>query len=290
MNLSLFGPLGRPGGACERDARARGATPLIVGYGGGVNSLAVLLGLRERGIRPDLVSFADTGDEHRETYSFLSDVLVPWLAANDLPPLTIVKNAAPMHGDKSLGEESLRRKTLPSRAFGMSSCAFRWKIEPQNKFLNHWQPAIDAWARGEKPIKILGYDAGETHRSDVEQDKKLRYWYALREWDWDRATCEKKIRDAGLPLPPKSSCVYCPSKKKSEILAFAKRDPEAFAYALKIEATALSNTENPLTDVKGLGRTFAWRDLVQADPATLAKMPEATVESCTICTETEDDE
>jgi hypothetical protein len=285
----LSGPTGKPGGACERDARERPShVPLIVGYGGGVNSLAVVLGLRDRGIRPDLLSFADTGDEHHPTYAYLRDILAPWLAKSGLPPLTTIRKSLGRVGDRTLGENCLRLNTLPSRAFGMSSCAHKWKIEPQEKFLNHWAPAVECWSRGDKPIKILGYDAGEQHRSASEPDKKLRWWYALREWGWDRDDCERRILAEGLPLPPKSSCIYCPSKSKEEVLMLAAEDPEAFAYALRIEDNARKNADPPLGSVKGLGRHWTWRELWEATPEVRAAMPSSGADGCMVCTEGDD--
>lgn len=47
------------------------AQPLVVAYGMGVDSTAVLVGLQQRGIRPDLILFADTGDEKPATYAYL---------------------------------------------------------------------------------------------------------------------------------------------------------------------------------------------------------------------------
>jgi len=41
--------------------------PLVVAYGGGLNSTAMLCGFRERGIIPSLILFADTGGEMPET-------------------------------------------------------------------------------------------------------------------------------------------------------------------------------------------------------------------------------
>ena len=40
----------------------------VVSYGAGTNSTAMLIGLHERGERPDLILFADTGGERPETY------------------------------------------------------------------------------------------------------------------------------------------------------------------------------------------------------------------------------
>ena len=42
--------------------------PLVVAYGGGTNSTAMLCGFREIGIKPDLILFADTGAEQPHTY------------------------------------------------------------------------------------------------------------------------------------------------------------------------------------------------------------------------------
>lgn len=44
--------------------------PLIVNWGGGVNSTAMLVGMLERDIRPDRIIFADTWAEKPETYEF----------------------------------------------------------------------------------------------------------------------------------------------------------------------------------------------------------------------------
>ena len=50
------------------DGRAR--APLVLSYGMGVDSTAVLVGWRRLGLRPDLILLADTGSEHRGTYRY----------------------------------------------------------------------------------------------------------------------------------------------------------------------------------------------------------------------------
>ena len=76
----------------------------------------------------------------------------------------------------------------------------------------------------------------------------------------DRAACERSIRDAGLPVPPKSSCWFCPASKKDEIIWLAQHHPRLMERALAIEANAQPN----LTSVRGLGRSFAWTDFLDA--------------------------
>lgn len=265
------------------DVKSR-SVPLIFGYGGGVNSMAGLILLSQKGVRPDLISMADTVDEKPKTYAYRDSVAAPWCLEHQFPDITVVKKQSPRTGDHSLEEECLRRETMPSRAFGMSSCAMRWKIEPQDKFLNHWPPALDAWRRGEKPIKLLGYDAGESHRVNVPEDDKLRYWYPLVEFGLDREDCEQLILSEGLPIPPKSACFYCPSSTKSEVIMLWAEHPELIDRALAIEDRALASERHNLRNVKGLGRHWSWRELLTADDIARAAFPEAPVEACTICT------
>ena len=71
--------------------------PLVVSCGLGVDSVSMLIGMRARGIVPDLILFADTGDEKPETYAYLP-ILQAWLAANGFPPVTVVRLGT-VHGD-----------------------------------------------------------------------------------------------------------------------------------------------------------------------------------------------
>jgi hypothetical protein len=54
------------------------------GYGGGVDSTAMLVGLNQRGIRPDLILMADPGSEMTPTLSIswsAPELIVPWILA-----------------------------------------------------------------------------------------------------------------------------------------------------------------------------------------------------------------
>ena len=61
-----------------------------------------------------------------------------------------------------------------------------------------------------------------------------------------------------MPYPAllKSACFFCPSSKKQEVLELKRTHPELLLRALAMEAQA------ELTKVKGLGRSYAWADLV----------------------------
>src|SRR5690349_20131082 len=65
-------------------------SPLMVAYGAGVNSTAMLVEFARRGIRPDLILFADTGWEKPETYQYLG-VVRPFLKSVGFPDLVVVR-------------------------------------------------------------------------------------------------------------------------------------------------------------------------------------------------------
>lgn len=255
--------------------------PLVVSIGLGINSMAMLIGMQQRGIRPDLCVFADTGGEKPETIAYAENWLKPWLKEVNFPQLITVKNHSPLANDKSLENECRRKDQLPSRAFGYSSCAEKWKIRPQNRHLKEWLAAQGR--KGTKVIKALGIDAGESHRAKVHTDNVANYWYPLVEWDLDREDCEELILSVGLPLPPKSACFFCPSSKKTEVLRLATEHPELMKRALVMEQAALNNTEKPLQKVKGLGRHWSWAEVLTANGETLASLRESPVEPCFLC-------
>ncbi len=232
-------------------------TPLIVSWGAGVNSTAMLLGMFHRQIRPNLILFADTGGEKPETYAYI-DVMQGWLADVQFPPITVVKKTS-MY--TSLEDNCLRKEMLPSLAYGYKSCSEKWKHQPQEKYANNWWVAKTIWEAGGKVRKALGIDKGEQRRAKIDQDEKYTYWYPLIEWGWWREECVAAIEKERLPVPPKSACFYCPASTKREIFRLADKHPDLMARALAMEENAAEN----LDTTKGLGRRFAWGELLQRD-------------------------
>jgi len=228
----------------------------VLSLGLGVNSTAMLVGLLERNEKPDVILFSDTGGERDKTYDYIP-VLNDWLKKNNMPEITIVRVTGEL-----LEENCIRRKALPAVAYGYKTCSLRWKIEPQEKYLNNYEAAIEHLATGEKITKMIGIDLGEQHRArqpTEEQAKKYINRFPLIEWDWDRKECIRAIDRAGLPQPGKSSCFFCPNMSGSEIRELNELEPENMAKALFMEQNA------DLTTIAGLGRTYRWADLIATD-------------------------
>ncbi len=232
------------------------SAPLLVAYGGGINSTAMLVGMAERGIRPDAILFADTGGERPETYAYVAAVSA-WCEAQGFPAIVTVDGGRKY---PSLEAECLGSETLPSIAYGFKRCSLKWKVEPQEQWARRWQPAIDCWTAGGAVIKAIGYHAGETHRSVKASDKAYAYRYFLREWQWSQEDCVAAVQRAGLPKAGKSACFFCPSTKPREILDLQRDHPDLFNRALTIERKA--RDAGTLQTVKGLGRNWAWETFV----------------------------
>lgn len=241
---------------------------MLVAFGGGTNSTAMLIGLHERGERPDLILFSDTGSEKPHTYRHVEDVSA-WCERMGFPPIQTVRVES-----TTLEADCLRRKTLPSIVFGFKTCSQRFKGEPQEKFVNNWPPAREAWGRGEKVSKLIGYDADEERRAKGYDSPKYAMRYPLIEWDWDREACMAAIARAGLTQPGKSACFFCPSSTKDEITELGRQYPELLQRAIAMEDNA------ELSTVEGLGRRFSWRIFALGDPRQISMLPPAIPCEC----------
>lgn len=228
---------------------------IVVAFGGGTNSTAMLIGMLERGIRPDFITFADTGGEKPHTYKHIED-MQKWLKSVGFPEIVIVKKVTRAGDLLTLEDDCLQKKMLPSLAYGFKSCSQKYKIAPQDKYFNNLPAARKVWKDGGKLTKYIGYDAGETRRASIIESKKYDYRYPLIEWEWEREDCVDAITRAGLPQPGKSACFFCPASTLAEIRETAALYPELMGRAIKIERNA------ELTSVKGLGRRFSWEDVI----------------------------
>lgn len=228
--------------------------PVVLAYGIGVDSTALLVELESQGTPPDLVITGDPGVEKPETYAY-QKMIAAWMTARGIPYVTVrytprrFKHWPPYF---DLLSNVLTNATLPSISLGRHSCSLKWKVAPQDAFLKTWAPAHAAWARGQKVVRLIGYDASPadtrryTHASTIANDL-FECRYPLREWGWDRAACIARIEAAGLPVPPKSSCFICGAMKPDEVRALP-------AWCLRLIVLVEARAAPRLRTVEGLWR------------------------------------
>lgn len=250
-----------PGRASRPEETVNGAPPppppqpVVLAYGMGVDSTAILIELEARGQAPDLVLTADTGAENPLTYDYYA-LIRAWMDDRGIAHRMVryvpkrFKHWPPYY---TILENVLTNATLPSISFGRHSCSLKWKVAPQDAFLKEWEPAKAAWARGQKVVRLIGYDAGSadtrryTHASTLPNDQ-FESRYPLRDWGWVRAACAARIEAAGLPVPPKSSCFICGAMKPGEVRALP-------AWCLRLIVLVEARAAPRLRTVEGLWRT-----------------------------------
>jgi len=224
---------------------------IVASYGGGINSTAMLIGMVERHEPVDLILFADTGGERDQTYRTVEQ-FSRLLKSVGYPEIITVRATG-----KTLEQDCLDRKALPSIAYGFKTCSQRHKMQPQDSYIHqHF--------KGEPITKLIGFDADEAHRAKPYEGNR----YPLIEWGWGRQECINACMPLGIEIG-KSACFYCPSSRKKEILAL----PED----LKRRAIAMEENAE-LTSIKGLGRDFAWKDLIEFAERQLDMFPESRIE------------
>jgi hypothetical protein len=237
----------------------------VLSMGGGVNSTAILIGMKHRGDKPDAILFADVGrsdGSHGEKPETLEHMerMKAWCVENGFPEMQIIRRNTRLHA--SLYDECFNNETLPSKAFGFGGCSSKWKREPMDKWVRHWEPAKAAFERGEKVARLLGIHAGEKKRGQIPDTDKFTFQFPLREWGWGQTECEQVCRDELGYVPVKSACFFCPSMTKPEVIALSTSHPDLFQQAVEMEQYAIGCGN--LETVKGLGRHWTWEDLVKS--------------------------
>lgn len=267
---------------------------LAVSYGGGVNSVALLLALHEHGIVPRAITMADPGSERAGTIAFRDGPMRDWCARVGFPEILVLERRLIGVGRprtwrlETLYEESTRHKGLPSVAYGHKKCSAKFKAEPQRWWTEAQPWAQEAWAQGRKVIRAIGYDLDEVRR--VEGSKNVAWrspvelsrfdsWYPLYELGLDREGCIDLIKRHGLTPPPKSACTYCPNNTLDEWKQLRRDEPEAFEAAVAMSANAHIESEavglmrcNP----RGKRQLHVWAaggypDLPPDDPEDMAE-------------------
>ena len=269
---------------------------ISLSFGAGVDSTAMMVALKEAGIRPNIITFADTGCEKKITYQHvvaMNAVLKEW----GWPQIDVCKKVTlASTGYNDLYGNCIKHETMPSLTFGKKSCSLKYKTDPQNKHIMgaksgpSKRPPHSIWLSsqcdGKKIIKLLGYDNGtaDIRRSAklADSDAHFRYVYPLQLIGWKRIDCINAITQAlGQALvPAKSSCTFCPASKVWELFWLAAEEPAKLEEALYMERLAmtgkhtrydealgggpwLEQIHNPKgfkksSQVVGLGRSLSW--------------------------------
>jgi hypothetical protein len=185
-------------------------TKTYLSYGGGINSSALMV-LKENEIEEAV--FVNHGGDYPDTYQY-----VEYMIKQGFPIMVIKPN---VEGFSSLYDFCMAKRLIPSRL--RRWCTDKFKITPLTEYVD-------------TPSNMLiGFCLDEIKRvkSDFRFKRYIRASYPLIKEGITREGCVKILQDAGLTVPRKSCCFFCPFQRSLEARRLYLEYPDLY---LKCEA------------------------------------------------------
>lgn len=214
-----------------------------ISYGGGTQSTALLVLAAEGKVDFRTFLFANVGEdsENPETIAYVREYAEPFAALH--PPLELrevrkwTRDGRPQTLMQRI-KASERSNPIPVRMGPGGSpanrtCTAEFKIRVIEKELRR-----RGATRERKAIVGIGISTDEPGRIGSEVDPRTPYQlrrYPLIELGLSRGDCQEIIRRAGLPVPPRSACYFCPFHSAEEWRRQARRRPDLFRASCELE-------------------------------------------------------
>jgi len=211
----------------------------VFSFGGGVQSTAALVLAAERKIDFPVFVFANTGDdsEHPATLRYVREVATPYADRLGIE-LVAVQKTRFGQPDTLVGalERDNRSIGIPVRmsgtgAPGRRSCTLDFKIRPIARYLKRLGATDEAPA-----VLGLGISLDEVQR--MRTASGIAHYglvYPLIDRRMNRQDCVNTIERAGLPVPPKSSCWFCPFHSRAYWARQRREEPDLFRASARLE-------------------------------------------------------
>lgn len=205
----------------------------IISLGGGVQSSALVVLTAWGKISPPATHavFADTGGEFETTLEHV-ERLARWSRAQGGPAVVVTRRPGPGLYEHHWTAQASQKTPLcvhaePSGGLWKRDCTIRWKIKVVQRWLKI-QGADIATVQ-------LGISLDEAERMKASPEAWVTNRWPLIELRLTRADCRKIIQAAGLPVPGKSACWFCPLRPVGYWQWLAASDPQRFEAAARLE-------------------------------------------------------
>lgn len=213
----------------------------ILSFGAGVNTVALMIMLIQDKAPLDGVVFADTGGETPDTYKSV-ELARTYLAEHQVP-FTVVQAR---QRDTDLYGTALRRRVIPSVQWRW--CTRDFKVNPIHQYYR---------GLGSHVNQYVGIAFDEIHRMRDSRETYVTNLYPLVDQRLTRQGCIDLISAAGLPVPEKSGCYFCPFNSTERWRRLLERHPDLFDKAIELEENSKHFPSQRLTD-----QVFRERDRV----------------------------
>lgn len=201
----------------------------VLSYGGGVNSIALLLYILDQGKPLDAVVFADTGVEVPETYEYAK--MIKKFTDEYNIPFKVVRSK----GD-DLYARCTRRKVVPSQIWRW--CTRDLKIRPIYAYYRSLKVHVNQY---------LGISYEERRRYRTSGVSYATNVFPLIDDEITRDMCVDIIDDANLSLPVRSGCYICPFNSISRWVEIYKKHDDLYKKAIKLEENSKHFPRQKLT-------------------------------------------
>lgn len=210
----------------------------VISYGGGTQSTALMIMAAERIIDFPILLYANVGEkaENPETLAYFHDVAVPYCKAHGLDLREVRKRPSGKEVDlfDTIMNQDSRSMTIPvylgSGQPFIRTCTADYKVKRIAYVVKHMGATVK-----EKALVALGISIDEYSRVRHSTIKWQEYAYPLIDRRMSRQDCIEFIGQAGLPVPPKSSCFFCPFHTNAYWRNLSHNRPDLFRKAISIE-------------------------------------------------------
>ena len=216
--------------------------PRVFSFGGGVQSTAALV-LAARGeIDFPVFLFANVGDDSEDpkALKYIEEYSKPYASDHKIDLIEL-------HRIPSRGKDKGKKTTIYSNVIGDNrsiiipifmkggapgrrGCTTHFKAKVIEKWTNS-----NGGTKESPAIVGMGISIDEIQRMKDSRTDTQKFEYPLIDLRLSRSDCRKIILDSGLPVPPKSSCWFCPFHKKSQWIEMKTNRPDLFQRAIDME-------------------------------------------------------
>ncbi|MFC0499334.1 phosphoadenosine phosphosulfate reductase [Streptomyces mutabilis] len=248
-----------------------------ISYGGGVQSTALLVLAAQGRIDFPLFVFANVGDdsERAATLRYVAEYAKPYAADHGIELAEVQRirrdgTVETLHG--RLTRPGSRSLPIPVRmsngAPGTRSCTADFKIKVVGKEMKRRGATAGRACRAHRmtdcdvdcavpqpdcskcvPPRLatigIGISVDEIQRANNRRvEPHERIVYPLLDLGLRRDDCQRVIREAGLPVPPKSSCYFCPFHRPETWHDMRRQEPEEFERRASSKTSSTSAVTN----------------------------------------------
>jgi hypothetical protein len=206
-------------------------------YGGGVQSNAVMV-MQARGlVHFDKFVFSNVGEdsENPDTLKYIEDIAKPYMQKQGIEFVELRKT---IRGEIVTLRDYIyaNNRTVPLPAYlqsgapGNRKCTLDWKILLIARYAKK-----NGASKTNKCIMGIGISLDEFTRMSTSRIGWQDNEYPLIDLRMTRNDCIKLIESEGLPVPPKSSCYFCPYHSYKTWVEMREKQPDLFQEAVNIE-------------------------------------------------------